>query len=48
MDEILAKFHRLADALPAERKAIIERGVTVLDADAAALHTLMGAILLPL
>lgn len=44
-EAILSKFHRLADALPVERRTIIERSIAVLDANADALRALTGAIL---
>ncbi len=45
--EVLAKFHDLAAALSADRRATIEQCVAALEADAQALAALMDAILAP-
>jgi hypothetical protein len=44
---VLAKFHALAAALSADRRATIEQSVAALDTDATALAALMDAILAP-
>lgn len=46
-DEVLAKFHSLAGALSAARRATIEQCVATLDTDPRALPALMDAVLAP-